>query len=68
MDDKSKQLLQRVIRRIPIQTLKATLEKWGRLTAAQQQSIDFTQSKRALTDTVIDICEVRVFFLRNHIK
>ncbi|XP_040889677.1 centromere protein N [Toxotes jaculatrix] len=57
MDDSTKRLLQRLMRRIPTQMLKTTLEKWGRLTAAQQQSIDFTQAKWALTEKLLAICE-----------
>ncbi|KAM4593676.1 centromere protein N isoform 2-T2 [Odontesthes bonariensis] len=57
MDDSTKLLLQRLIRRIPTQMLKATLEKWGRLSAAQRQSMDFTQSKWALTETLLTVCE-----------
>lgn len=51
-------LLRRLMRRIPTKSLKATLDKWGRLTVAQQQSIDFTQSKWALTEKLLEICEV----------
>lgn len=57
MDDSSKVLLQRLVRRIPTQMLKATLDKWGRLTAAQRQSMDFTQSKWALTQKLLSHCE-----------
>lgn len=65
MDDSTKRLLQRLIRRIPAQTLRTTLEKWGRLTAAQQRSMDFTQPKWALSEKLLAICEVcgGVFFL-----
>jgi len=58
MDDSTKLLLQRLVRRIPTKMLKATLEKWGRLSAAQRQALDFTQSKWALTETLFAICEV----------
>lgn len=58
MDDFSKRLLQRLVRRIPAQTLRATLEKWGRLTAAQRQSIDFTQPKWELMEKLLAIFEV----------
>ncbi|KAM7423999.1 hypothetical protein PAMA_000384 [Pampus argenteus] len=57
MDDPMKRLLQRLIRRIPSQMLKITLDKWGRLTAAQQRSMDFTQPKRVLTEKLLSICE-----------
>lgn len=57
MDDSVKSLLQRLIRRIPSQLLEATLEKWGRLTAEQQRSIDCTQSKWVLTQNLIALCE-----------
>lgn len=52
-----KQLLRRLIRRIPAQALPSTLAKWGRLTAAQRESIDFTQPKWTLAEKLLDICE-----------
>ncbi|XP_010740018.3 centromere protein N [Larimichthys crocea] len=57
MDDSTRRLLQRLIRRIPAQMLKTTLDKWGRLTAAQKQSMDFTEPKCAFTERLLDICE-----------
>uniref|UniRef100_G3PTZ5 Centromere protein N n=1 Tax=Gasterosteus aculeatus aculeatus TaxID=481459 RepID=G3PTZ5_GASAC len=58
MDDSAKRLLQRLMRRIPTPTLRSALEKWGRLTTEQQKSMDFTQSKWALTERLLGICEV----------
>lgn len=58
MDDSAKRLLQRVVRRIPAQMLKATLAKWERLTAEQRKSIDFTQSKWTITQELVALCEV----------
>lgn len=58
MNDSSKLLLQRIVRRIPVQMLKTTLDKWGRLTVEQRQAIDFTQSKWALTQKLQSFCEV----------
>ncbi|XP_059208783.1 centromere protein N [Centropristis striata] len=57
MDDSSKRLLQRLMRRIPTQLLRTTLEKWGRLTREQLTSMDFIQSKWALTEKLLDICQ-----------
>ncbi|XP_075966271.1 centromere protein N [Anarhichas minor] len=57
MDDSTKRVLQRTIRRIPSYMLKTTLEKWGRLTAEQQQSIHCIQSKWAITEALLTICE-----------
>ncbi|XP_056874650.1 centromere protein N [Takifugu flavidus] len=57
MDSSKKRLLQRVIRRIPARMLRTTLEKWGRLTAPQRQSLDFTQPKLALTEKLVAIFE-----------
>lgn len=53
-----KSLLRQLVRRIPTRFLKVTLEKWGRLTVAQQQNIDFTQTKWALADELIAYSEV----------
>ncbi|XP_031169991.1 centromere protein N [Sander lucioperca] len=57
MDESTKRLLQRLMRRIPTQMLRTTLDKWGRLTGEQLQSMDFTQSKWALTEKLLAICE-----------
>ncbi|XP_026233474.1 centromere protein N [Anabas testudineus] len=57
MDDLSRRLLQRLVRRIPAQALKTTLGKWDRLTAAQRQSVDFTQPKWTITETLLAIFE-----------
>ncbi|KAM9410507.1 centromere protein N [Pholidichthys leucotaenia] len=57
MDVSTKCLLQRLIRRIPSHMLKTTLDQWSRLTAAQIQSVDFTESKRTLTEKLLAICE-----------
>lgn len=57
MDNTSRRLLQRLVRRIPSQLLRPTLEKWGRLKKAQLQSIDFTLSKYSLTEELLSICE-----------
>lgn len=65
MDDTSKLLLQRLVRRIPTQMLKATLDKWGRLTVEQRQAMDFTQSKWALTQKLLSVCEVHALFCYN---
>lgn len=64
MDDSTKRLLQRLMRRIPTQMLRTTLEKWGRLTVAQQQSVDFTQPKWVLTERLLAFCEVCGLFLK----
>lgn len=58
MDNLNKRLLQRLVKRIPAQTLRTTLGKWGRLTALQQQSMDFTQPKWTLAEHLLDIFEV----------
>uniref|UniRef100_A0A3Q3Q461 Centromere protein N n=1 Tax=Monopterus albus TaxID=43700 RepID=A0A3Q3Q461_MONAL len=58
MGDATKRLLQRLIRRTRIQMLKTTLEKWDRLTLAQRQSMVFIQSKSAITEKLLSICEV----------
>ncbi|XP_011608650.2 centromere protein N [Takifugu rubripes] len=57
MDSSKRRLLQRVIRRIPARMLRTTLEKWGRLTAPQRQSLDFTHPKLALTEKLVAIFE-----------
>ncbi|XP_037344303.2 centromere protein N [Pungitius pungitius] len=57
MDESAKRLLQRLMRRIPTTTLRSALEKWGRLTTEQLKSMDFTQSKWALTEKLLSICE-----------
>lgn len=63
MDESMKGLLQRLMRRIPSQMLRATLEKWGRLTEKQLQSLDVTQTKWALTEQFLAISEVKWHFI-----
>lgn len=67
MDDSTKRLVQQLIRRIPAQMLRTTLDKWGRLSAAQQKAIDFTQPKWTLVEKLLDICEVRSDFSERQI-
>lgn len=55
MDDTARRLLQRLVRRIPSQLLKPTLEKWGRI--KRLNSIDFTSSKYTITDALLSLCE-----------
>ncbi|XP_034418899.1 centromere protein N [Cyclopterus lumpus] len=57
MDDTTKRLVQRLVKRIPAQMLRTTLDKWDRLTGEQKKSMDFTQSKWALTEKMLDLCE-----------
>nr|XP_061820175.1 centromere protein N-like [Nerophis lumbriciformis] len=57
MEDPMNCLLRRLIQRIPSQLLRATMEKWDRLTEAQRQTIDFTQSKWAITDRLYALGE-----------
>ncbi|KAK5873874.1 hypothetical protein PBY51_018876 [Eleginops maclovinus] len=57
MDESTKRLVQRLMRRIPSKMLKITLEKWGRLTEKQQREIEAVQSKRALTEHLLSFCE-----------
>uniref|UniRef100_A0A8C6UEJ7 Centromere protein N n=1 Tax=Neogobius melanostomus TaxID=47308 RepID=A0A8C6UEJ7_9GOBI len=57
MDDTARRLLQRLVRRIPSQLLKPTLEKWGRLKRTQLDSLDFSQSKYSLTEKLLSVCE-----------
>ncbi|XP_054892481.1 centromere protein N [Poeciliopsis prolifica] len=57
MDISAKHLLQRLVRRIPASMLISTLEKWGRLTAENLRSLDFTQSKWAIAMELVALCE-----------
>ncbi|XP_057699542.1 centromere protein N [Corythoichthys intestinalis] len=64
MRDQVECLLRRLVRRIPTEVLKVTLEKWGRLTVAQQQNIDFKQTKWALADEFIALSEENGWTIR----
>lgn len=69
MDDGLKELLRRLVRRMPAQAFQSTLAKWDRLTAQQRESIDFTQPKFAWVDKLYDICGVSLdfyFHLQEH--
>ncbi|KAM3876984.1 LOW QUALITY PROTEIN: centromere protein N [Diretmus argenteus] len=56
MDDSATRLLQRLVRRMPRESLKTSLGKWSRLTTGQQQSLDFTRPKWVLTENLLDLC------------
>ena len=66
MDTPARRLLQRVVKRIPRVKMRATLERWGRLTATQLLSLDFTQTTRELTEHLTDLCEVRYITQNAH--
>ncbi|XP_056268031.1 centromere protein N isoform X2 [Pseudoliparis swirei] len=57
MDDTTKRFVQRLMKRIPAPMLRATLDKWDRLTREQKKSMDFTQSKWALTEKMLAFSE-----------
>ncbi|CAL9694694.1 unnamed protein product [Knipowitschia caucasica] len=57
MDDVTRRLLQRIVRRIPSQMLRPMLEKWGRLQQKQLGSIDFSLPKIAITEHLLSICQ-----------
>ncbi|XP_058485663.1 centromere protein N [Solea solea] len=64
MDDPSQRLLRQLLRRIPAGNLKTTLEKWGRLTAAQWRTIDFTQTKSSIVQ-MLALCAENEFTMKH---
>ncbi|XP_013857361.1 centromere protein N [Austrofundulus limnaeus] len=65
MDESATRLLQRIVRRIPTRTLKTTLEKWDRLSAAQRLSLDFTEPKWTLLQKLVSFCEENEFTMKH---
>ncbi|KAK0145823.1 Centromere protein N [Merluccius polli] len=57
MEDRTRRMLQQLIRRIPTQMLKTSLSRWGRLDAEQWRSLDFTQRKVVWTESLLALCE-----------
>lgn len=57
MDDSTKRILQRLIRRIPYQMLQTVLGKWAHLSREDLHSLDFTQPKWVLTEHLLALCE-----------
>nr|XP_046200995.1 centromere protein N-like isoform X2 [Oncorhynchus gorbuscha] len=57
MDDSTKRILQRLIRRIPFQMLHTMLGKWAHLSNEDLHSLDFTQPKWVLTEHLLALCE-----------
>nr|XP_046205182.1 centromere protein N-like [Oncorhynchus gorbuscha] len=57
MDDSTKRILQRLVRRIPYQMLQKMLGKWAHLSREDLQSLDFTQPKWVLTEHLLALCE-----------
>ncbi|XP_076014922.1 centromere protein N [Genypterus blacodes] len=64
MEDTAKRLLRRLIRRSPAQQLRAALEKWSRLTAAQRREVEGAESKQELTERLMMIQEEQVWSLK----
>lgn len=60
MDDSTKHILQRLMRRIPSQMLQTMLGKWAHLSNADLHSLNFTQPKWVLTEHLLALCEVDV--------
>ncbi|CDQ83369.1 unnamed protein product [Oncorhynchus mykiss] len=57
MDDSTKHILQRLMRRIPSQMLQTMLGKWAHLSREDLHSLDFTQPKWVLTEHLLALCE-----------
>ncbi|XP_024274827.1 centromere protein N isoform X1 [Oncorhynchus tshawytscha] len=57
MDDSTKRILQRLMRRIPSQMLQTMLGKWAHLSREDLHSLDFTQPKWVLTEHLLALCE-----------
>ncbi|KAJ8398531.1 hypothetical protein AAFF_G00420590 [Aldrovandia affinis] len=57
MDDSAKQVLRRIIRRIPSNKLQITLRKWECLSKKQFRSLDFTQPKWLICENLLSLCE-----------
>ncbi|KPP61791.1 centromere protein N-like, partial [Scleropages formosus] len=57
MEDVAKELLSRLVRRIPLVRLRHVLGRWERLSKTQLLSLDFTQPKWALCENLLSLCE-----------
>ncbi|KAG5848857.1 centromere protein N isoform X1 [Anguilla rostrata] len=57
MDDSAKQVLRKIIRRIPSNKLQNILSKWEHLSKKQFRSLEFTQAKWLLCDNLLSLCE-----------
>ncbi|KAF7699384.1 centromere protein N [Silurus meridionalis] len=57
MDEQSRAILQRILRKLPGKKTQNTLRVWGCLSAEQLQDLDFTQPKWLLLENIISKCE-----------
>ncbi|KAJ7995036.1 hypothetical protein DPEC_G00255730 [Dallia pectoralis] len=57
MDDSTKRVLVRLIRRIPSPMLKTSLCKWAHLSKEDLRLLDFTQPKCVITENLLSLCE-----------
>ncbi|KAF4091822.1 hypothetical protein AMELA_G00041830 [Ameiurus melas] len=57
MDEQSRAILQRILRRLPSKKTQSTLRAWGCLSAEQLEDLDYTQPKWLLLENVIFKCE-----------
>ncbi|KAL4642079.1 centromere protein N [Arapaima gigas] len=57
MEDLAKEVLTRIVRKIPVVKLRQVLGRWERLSERQLRSLDFTQPKWALCENLLSLCE-----------
>ncbi|KAL2088431.1 hypothetical protein ACEWY4_015330 [Coilia grayii] len=57
MDPAVRNLLLRILRKIPTGKLEETLTKWTHLSRTQQQSLNYSQSKWILHENIVYLCE-----------
>lgn len=61
MDEVIVEYIRRTVLKIPRDEIMAVLQKWGFLSEAQLQTINFRQTKEGISHSVAQLCEVILF-------
>lgn len=58
MDETVAEYIRRTVLKMPRDEIKMMLEKWGFLSEAQLQTLNFHQKKENISQEVVQLCEV----------
>lgn len=62
MDVTVAEYIRRTVLKIPRDEIKTMLQKWGFLSETQLQTVNFHQIKENISQDVVQLCEVILFF------
>lgn len=65
MDPTVRNLLVRILRKIPTGKIEETLKTWSHLSRNQQQSLDYSQPKWSLHENIVSLCQENSLTMRH---